>query len=98
MRANVRTSTWVRLNRLRRQRRYQNAATLGLVILGPILAFLTFLVLGPLDQGATSLLLRVVLLADLVYVLAVAALVLRGVAYSSDTIRESGIWKIAYAP
>lgn len=80
MRANVRTSTWERLNRLRRQRRFQNASTLGLVILGPALAFLTFLVLGPLDQGASAPKLRVILLADLVYVLVVAALVLRGVA------------------
>ncbi|MGR3662002.1 MAG: ATP-binding protein [Paracoccaceae bacterium] len=80
MRANVRTSTWERLNRLRRQRRYQNAATLGLVLLGPLLAFLTFLVLGPLDQGASAPMLRLILLADLVYILVVAALVMRGVA------------------
>ena len=71
---------WARLNQLRRQRRVQNAATLGLVILGPLLALATFLVLGPLDQGAAALSLRLVLLADLVYVLAVAALVLQRVA------------------
>ncbi|MBT8474614.1 MAG: PAS domain-containing sensor histidine kinase [Alphaproteobacteria bacterium] len=56
-------------------RRFQNVATLGLVILGPILALATFLVLGPLDQGASALSLRLVLLADLVYVLVVATLV-----------------------
>ena len=56
-------------------RRVQNAATLGLVVLGPVLAFATFLVLGPLDRGASALSLRLVLLADLVYVLFVAALV-----------------------
>ncbi|WP_338050041.1 PAS domain-containing sensor histidine kinase [Pseudooceanicola aestuarii] len=66
--------------RLRRQRRFQNFATLGLVILGPSLAFATFLVLGPLDQGAAAQSLRLVLLADLVYVLVVAALVLQRVA------------------
>ena len=73
----ARTSSWERLSRLRRQRRYQNAATLGLVILGPVLAVATYLVLGPLDQGASGLALRRVLLADLVYILVVAALVLQ---------------------
>nr|WP_242652187.1 PAS domain-containing sensor histidine kinase [Limimaricola pyoseonensis] len=59
----------------RRQRRVQNAATLGLVLLGPILAFATYWVLGPLDKGASSPVLRLVLLADLVYAIIVAALV-----------------------
>nr|WP_233495471.1 PAS domain-containing sensor histidine kinase [Rhodosalinus halophilus] len=72
--------SWERLSRLRRQRRIQNVATLGLVLLGPVLALATFLVLGPLDQGAGALSLRLVLLADLVYVLAVAALVFQRVA------------------
>ncbi len=58
----------------------RNAATLGLVVLGPVLAGLTYVVLGPLDQGSASSWLRFVLLADLVYVLAVAMLVLRDVA------------------
>ena len=61
-------------------KRYQNAATLGLVILGPVLALLTFLVLGPLDRSTTTFSLRLVLLADLVYVLVVAALVLSRIA------------------
>lgn len=65
---------------LRRGRRYQTAATLGLVVLGPVLAVATFLMLGPLGQGANSLSLRLVLLADLVYVLTVATLVLGRVA------------------
>ena len=72
--------SWAVLTRLRRQRRLQNAATLGLVILGPLLVMATFLVLGPLGQGASSLSLRLVLLADLVYVLVVAALVMQRVA------------------
>ncbi|EYD73552.1 Nitrogen regulation protein NtrY [Rubellimicrobium mesophilum DSM 19309] len=58
----------------------RNAATLGLVVLGPVLAGLTYVVLGPLDQGASSTALRIVLLTDLVYVLAIAALVAREVA------------------
>ncbi|MEO0694191.1 MAG: HAMP domain-containing protein, partial [Pseudomonadota bacterium] len=61
-------------------RRFQNVATLGLVILGPILALATFMVLGPLDQGASTPTLRLVLLADLVYVLVVATLVLGTIA------------------
>ena len=71
---------WERFVRLRRQKRVQNAATLGLVILGPLLALATFLVLGPMGQGATTRALQLVLLADLVYVLLLAALVIQRVA------------------
>ena len=71
----VRSNTWVKLMRLRRQRRVQTAMTLGLVVLGPVLAVTTFLTLGPLNQSASSPSLRLVLLADLVYILVVAALV-----------------------
>nr|WP_216665395.1 PAS domain-containing sensor histidine kinase [Pseudoruegeria sp. HB172150] len=68
------------MSRLRRQRKVQNAATLGLVILGPLLAAATFLVLGPLNQGTSGLALRLVLLADFVYVMLIAGLVLQRVA------------------
>lgn len=73
----TRQTRWLMtLGRLRRQRRARNVATLGMVVLGPVLVLATFLVLGPLDQGAGSMALRLVLLADLVYVLAIAAMVL----------------------
>ncbi|WP_242601429.1 sensor histidine kinase NtrY-like [Pseudaestuariivita atlantica] len=68
------------LSRMRRARRLQTLYTLGLVFLGPILAFATFVVLGPLDQNASSSGLRIVLLADLVYILVIAALVSQRVA------------------
>ena len=71
----ARRATFERLLQLRRVRRAQNVATFGLVVLGPILALATFLVMGPLDQGASTVSLRLVLLADLVYILVVAALV-----------------------
>ena len=71
----------IRLGRFANARAVQNAGTLALVALGPALAALTFLVLGPLDTGTgTGLGLRLVLLADLVYVLLLAALVLARVA------------------
>ncbi len=73
-------NTWLRLNRLRKRRRVQTWATLGLVVLGPMLAIATFLTLGPLNQTANSPSLRLVLLADLVYILVVATLVLARVA------------------
>lgn len=57
----------------------QNATVLGLVLLGPILAVLTYVVLGPAVQSSTSPTLRLILLADLVYVLVVAALVMQRV-------------------
>ncbi len=72
------TQDW--LFRPRISRRLQSMGTFGLVVLGPVLAFFTFLVLGPLDQGASALGLRLVLLADLVYVLVIATLILGTIA------------------
>jgi len=70
----------LRLERLRRVRRYRNMATFGLVVLGPVLALVTYLVLGPLGQGANTPSLRLILLTDLVYILLVAALVFSQIA------------------
>ncbi|WP_089905008.1 sensor histidine kinase NtrY-like [Loktanella fryxellensis] len=70
-----------RLARWRRRRAVQNALTVGLVVLGPVLTMMTFLILGgPLDRGSSSPLLRLILLADLVYVMIVAGLVIQRVA------------------
>ncbi len=85
------TSHWARLQRLRRQRRVQNAATLGLVVLGPVLALSTFLVLGPFNLGASSSGLRAIFLADFVYVLVVAALVLQGVVRAIASRRAASV-------
>lgn len=68
------------LSRWRRTRRAQNFATFGLVVLGPMLALATFLVLGPLDHSPSAPALRFILLADLVYIIVVAALVMGQVA------------------
>ena len=80
MTGRVRQATLERVARLRRQRRFQNVATLSVVILGPVLAIATFIVLGPLDASASAFWLRLVLLADLVYILVVAALVMGRIA------------------
>ena len=80
MASRSRESHWIKFARLRRIRRVKNTATLGLVVLGPALALATFLILGPFNQGDGSRYLRLILLADLVYVLVVAALVLGQVA------------------
>jgi two-component system nitrogen regulation sensor histidine kinase NtrY len=72
----VRRSGWDGLWRLRRQRRFQTVLTVGLVVLGPILATGTFILMGPLAQGASSRALRLILLADFVYFLLLAGLVL----------------------
>jgi two-component system nitrogen regulation sensor histidine kinase NtrY len=61
--------------RLRRQRRVQSWATVGLIVLAPVLAIATYTVLGPLGEGADSNALRLILLADLVYFLLLAGLV-----------------------
>ena len=74
--SSYRSATWLKLTRLRRARRVQTGMTFGLVFLGPLLAVITFLALGPYDVGAGSNVLRLILLADMVYVLVVAALIL----------------------
>ena len=71
-----RAAVWALVMRLYRQRRVRTAITLGLVMLGPTLAVLTFLGFGSFDLGANSPSLRLILLADLIYILVVAALVL----------------------
>ncbi|WP_146636251.1 sensor histidine kinase NtrY-like [Nioella nitratireducens] len=65
---------------LRQDRRLRTLGTFALVLLGPVLAVATFLVLGPLGQSGGSPGLRLILLTDLVYTLVVAALVLYRVA------------------
>ncbi|NOC44505.1 PAS domain-containing sensor histidine kinase [Ruegeria sp. HKCCD7559] len=64
------------ISRWRKSRKLRNFGTFGLVLMGPVLALATYLVIGPFDLGATAPTLRLILLADLVYVLVVAALVL----------------------
>jgi two-component system nitrogen regulation sensor histidine kinase NtrY len=59
-------------------RAWRSIGTFGLVTLGPVLALATFLVLGPLAESVVTPALRLVLLADLIYILVVAALVLQG--------------------
>ncbi|MEZ5687020.1 MAG: PAS domain-containing sensor histidine kinase, partial [Paracoccaceae bacterium] len=54
----------------------QNLVTLGLVVLGPLLAVATFVVMGPLKLGADSTLLRLILLGDFIYFLLLAGLIL----------------------
>ncbi len=76
----IRRPVWEGLLRLRRRRGAQTVASFGLIVLGPLLTLATFAVLGPLDQGASDAGLRAVLLADLVYVLVVATLVLSALA------------------
>lgn len=71
--------TWEKIARLRRLQRVQSAGAFVLVIFGPVLAVITYLMLGPLDQGAQSDALRFVLLGDFVYSLIVAALVISGI-------------------
>ncbi len=81
MATRARQLKFAQLTQLRNQRRFKTALALGLVFLGPVLAVATYLVLGPLGNASSqSLSLRLVLLADLVYVLLLAALVLSRVA------------------
>jgi two-component system nitrogen regulation sensor histidine kinase NtrY len=62
-------------NRWRQRRRVQNAFAFSLVALGPILLIMTVLVLNRFGNSIAPGLLRIVLLADFVYVLLIVALV-----------------------
>ena len=72
--------SWDRLNQLRKRRRFRNLSTFGLVVLGPFLAVVTYLGFGPYELDPTSIGIRFILLADLVYVLVVAGLVFMTIA------------------
>lgn len=69
-----------RLSRWLRQRHVRSAFAIALVLFAPVLAVLTYVVVGPLDKGPGSTTLQVTLLADLVYALVIAAFVLGQVA------------------
>ena len=56
--------------------RVRASSTIYLVSLGPFLAFVTYVVLGPFDLRAQSRLLQLVLLADLIYVITIVAFVI----------------------
>ncbi|WP_191285269.1 sensor histidine kinase NtrY-like [Aliiroseovarius zhejiangensis] len=64
---------------MRRWRRFRSVGAFGMVVLGPVLTIVTFLTLGPFAQRADSNTLRLILLADAIYVIMVAGLVLAGV-------------------
>ncbi|MCP5073976.1 MAG: PAS domain-containing sensor histidine kinase [Rhodobacteraceae bacterium] len=68
---------WRRLNTWRKKRRVQNAFALSLALLAPALVFLTYYVVQDSDVSVSNRAIRLVLLCDFVYVLLVAALVLR---------------------
>lgn len=72
--------SYPRIRRWLRRRDVQNAIAMGLVVAAPLLAFVTYLAVGPLGLGAASGALRLILLVDLIYVLVVAAYVMRQVA------------------
>ena len=80
MASRAQSGWWNRLVRLRRMRRAQNFATLILVGLAPVLVLATSLLLLQVQQGESSAPLRMVILADLIYIVIVAALVLSRVA------------------
>ncbi|WP_273688849.1 sensor histidine kinase NtrY-like [Ketogulonicigenium vulgare] len=66
-----------RFSRWRRRKRVQTFVTLSIVVLGPLLVGLTWWVMGPLDRGVNAPSLRGVILADIVYIMVIAGLVLQ---------------------
>ncbi|PRY80588.1 two-component system nitrogen regulation sensor histidine kinase NtrY [Yoonia maritima] len=80
MRRTFWASYMMRFARWQRQRHVQSLFTGALIVAGPILAVITYVIIGPWGQGASSSQLRLILLSDLVYVLVVMAVVMRQVA------------------
>ena len=76
----TRREAWDRLNELRKKRRWKTMTNFGLVLLGPVLAVITYLGLGPAELDPSSSGIRLILLADLIYAIVVSALVLQAVA------------------
>jgi two-component system nitrogen regulation sensor histidine kinase NtrY len=76
----TRRETWDRLNQLRKKRRWKTSVNIALVLLGPTLAVVTYLGLGPFELDPSSNGIRLILLADLIYALVLAALVMQAVA------------------
>lgn len=72
-------SSFIRLERVNNSRAVRSTTTLALIILGPVLVVATFVFFGAFDRPGDPQLLRYVALADMVYVLVVAALVSRQV-------------------
>lgn len=72
--------------------RAQTWMTLGMVLLGPTLALATFLIVNVYRTGAAPVALRIVVLADLVYVLIVAGLVFQRIArvYAARRAQSAG--------
>jgi two-component system nitrogen regulation sensor histidine kinase NtrY len=67
------------LDSLTRQRQMRTALTVAVVVLGPVLAVATLVIIGRIDRVSANLL-RLILLADFVYVLMVAGLVAQRIA------------------
>jgi two-component system nitrogen regulation sensor histidine kinase NtrY len=70
----LRNSRWIRYSNLRKLKRLQSYFTFIMIILGPVLAVATYLLLGPLDTGSRGTALRIILMCDLVYVLLIIGL------------------------
>ena len=66
---------WDRLARIRLPRQWRGFLTIGVLVVGALLAVATTAVLGPLSQGAASRLLRLILLLDLAYLIVLLGLV-----------------------
>jgi len=74
---NVLTAGFSKLDRLSRNRSVRNVITIIMILLGPMLVAMTFIVYGTFDRPDTKQYLQLIGLADLIYVLAVMALVSR---------------------
>jgi len=68
------------LRRLSRLRTLRTSVTLGFVLLGPVLAIITFVTMEPLGEGSREDVWTILLAVDLVYILVMASLILTSVA------------------
>ena len=74
------SSILVQFNSYRNNRRIQNLLTILIVIVGPALALLTLFYVNIVEQEIRSQSFRVILLADVLYVIIIASFVIKRIA------------------
>ncbi|WP_108503091.1 sensor histidine kinase NtrY-like [Paracoccus indicus] len=82
--------SWDRLARIRMPRQWRGFLTWGIVLSGVVLAIATFAVMGPFGRGMQGETLRLVLLADLVFLLVLIAFIVARMARLIAARRRAG--------
>lgn len=80
LRQSITIQNSLKLGQLLQNHRFKAGFAIGLAVLGLVLTVATILALGGVDQQETTTLLRIVILADIVFVITIVALIVRRLA------------------